>query len=108
MTRVEFTTVAIIAAIIALGGPAHARITQDQCSGILHHKGQELWFGGERGEGESICVIAAGEAPKVLRVCAPGSYCRVIGSGGDCEGSGECMEIKRVVAVSARHDRPRR
>lgn len=78
-----------------------------QCDGILHQKAQEIWFGGEPGEGESICVIARAQVRKVLRVCTAGSYCRVVGLTDDCEGSGECLEMKRVLAVMTRKP-PRR
>ena len=106
MIRTIFITglvvTAIGAGVILAQGPAQARSGRDRCDGILHQNAQELWFGGERGEGESICVIAPAEMPKVLRVCAAGRYCRVVGSGGDCEGSGECLEMKRIVSVTAR------
>jgi hypothetical protein len=84
------------------GAPADAQPRIDRCDGVLHRKGDELWFGGGHGEGESICVIAPAQVGKVLAVCAVGRYCSVAGVGGDCEGSGECTEMKSVVAVSAR------
>jgi hypothetical protein len=90
-------------ALAAFGGShADARPHLDRCAGVLHQKGEELWFGGARGEGESICVIAASQMRKVLDACAAGHYCRVAGVGGDCEGTGECLEMKSVVTVSAR------
>jgi hypothetical protein len=74
----------------------------EECGGILHKKGQQLWFGGERGEGESICMIAPAQIGKVLHICAAGRYCRVSGTSTDCEGTGECMEINRVFTVTGK------
>ena len=92
--------------LIALGGQAEARKGHDQCAGILHQDGARLWFGGARGEGEGICVVAAVQAATVLKVCAAGRYCRVVGTTADCKDSGECAEIKDVVSVTA--SKPRR
>jgi len=87
--------------LIALGGQAEARKGHDQCAGILHQEGSRLWFGGARGEGEGISVVAATQAAKVLKVCAAGRYCRVVGTTADCEDSGECAKIKDIVSVAA-------
>lgn len=92
--------------LIALGGQADARNGRDQCAGILHQDGSRLWFGGERGEGEGICIVDAAQAGKVLKVCSAGRYCRVVGTTEDCKDSGECAEIKHIVSVAA--SRPRR
>jgi len=72
------------------------------CAGILHQDADGLRFGGGRGEDESICIIDASQADKVLQACAVGKYCRVVGSTGDCEDSGECVEIKSVTTASHR------
>ena len=92
--------------LIALGGQADARSGRDRCAGILHQDGPRLWFGGARGEGEGICVVAAAQAGKVLKACSAGRYCRVVGTTKDCKDSGECSEIKDIVSVAA--SRPHR
>ncbi len=91
--------------VTALAGPAEARKGRDQCAGILHQDGSRLWFGGERGEGEGICMIAATQAGKVLKTCAAGRYCRVVGTTADCKDSGECSEINDIVSVTASRSR---
>jgi hypothetical protein len=90
--------------LLALGGgQAYAR---GQCAGILHQDGPKLWFGGAKGEGEGICIVDGSQAGKVLKTCVAGRYCRVVGVTGDCKDSGECTEIKDIVAVAA--SKPRR
>lgn len=88
--------------VVIAAGQAEARSPQDQCDGILHQDAQSLWFGGAPGEGEGICIVAAAQTRKVLEVCTAGAYCRVVGVGAACEGTGECTEIKRIITVSRR------
>ncbi len=100
----------VIASCVAAGlfwTKAEARPEPGQCDGILHKDGPRLWFGGARGEGESICVIASSEVSKVLKTCSPRHYCRVVGSVDTCKDSGECAEITSITSVSS-HKKHRR
>src|SRR4051812_42986010 len=87
--------------LIALGGPADARAGRDRCAGILHQDASKVWFGGEKGEGEGICIVAAAQVAKVLKTCSARRWCRVLGTTADCKDSGECAEIKDIVSVKA-------
>jgi hypothetical protein len=108
MTRIIPTIAVIVAAVTPhFGGGAEARLARNTCAGVLHQDAQQLWFGGAAGESEGICIIAPAQASKVLKVCAAGQPCRVVGVGADCPDSGECTEITRVDAVT-RHKAPRR
>lgn len=69
------------------------------CSGVLHRVGGDLRFGGDVGEGESICIIDKAERNKVLAVCPVGTSCRVKGIVLPCRDSGECSEITRITSV---------
>jgi hypothetical protein len=62
---------------------------RDGCGGILHRADGDLRFGGEIGEGESICVINKTEEAKVLAACSIGHRCRIKGTITPCVGSGE-------------------
>src|ERR1035437_1865140 len=66
------------------------------CSGVLHRADGEIRFGGDIGEGESICVINKADRAKVLEVCSVGSRCRVRGTVSPCRDSGECVEIRKI------------
>ncbi|WP_420967077.1 hypothetical protein [Bradyrhizobium sp. B120] len=90
----------------AIGSPAPpasatslAEPLQSQCSGILHQLKGDLLFGAGRGEGEGICVVSKAEIGKVLKKCSVGGRCVVDGSVDICKDSGECVEIKNIVAV---------
>lgn len=89
-------------ALIAPGGQADARAGRDRCAGILHQDASKVWFGGEYGEGEGICIVDAAQVAKVLKTCSAGRWCRVVGTSTDCRDSGECAEIKDIVSVTAR------
>jgi hypothetical protein len=103
MSRRSILWFAATAVLVTLGGgQADARSFRDRCAGILHQDGKEIWFGGEKGEGESICVISSSQAAKVLKVCAAGHYCAVVGVSAPCKDSGECAEIRNVVSVMTR------
>lgn len=72
------------------------------CSGVLHRADGRLRFGGEAGEGESICLVNKADESKVLATCAVGHSCRVKGSIGSCgDGSGECEEIKKIRSIQS-------
>ena len=111
MTRARISAKHVMACLpfgLALvAGQAEARPRHEECAGILHQDAQTLRFGGAPGEGEGICVIAAALARKVLAACTAGAYCRVVGDGAACVGSGECTEIKRIVSVSRKAPRRR-
>ena len=93
-------------ALAGLDGQADARAGRDQCAGILHRDASKVWFGGERGEGEGICIVDGSQVAKVLKTCSAGRWCRVVGTTADCKDSGECAEIRDVVSVTA--SKPRR
>jgi hypothetical protein len=103
MTRRSILWFAATAVLVTLGGDhAEARSFRDRCAGILHQDGKEIWFGGAKGEGESICVISSSQVAKVLKVCTAGHYCAVVGATRPCKDSGECAEIRNVVSVTTR------
>jgi hypothetical protein len=71
-----------------------------ECSGILHVANGSVEFGGGKGEGEDICVVADSDKKKILSVCAAGKFCRVKGSVAPCADSGECTDLSGVVSVT--------
>src|SRR4029077_15064196 len=80
--KLVFLCAALTLVLVALcGSPADAR---DQCAGLLHQDGSQLWFGGAKGEGEDICIVEAAQVAKVLKTCSAGRYCRVVGTTPDC------------------------
>jgi uncharacterized protein (TIGR02594 family) len=74
--------------------------TRDSCGGTLHRADGDLRFGGESGEGESICLINKADEIAVLAVCSVGSPCRVRGTVKDCDGSGECAKISKLKSIA--------
>ena len=73
--------------------------SRDACGGILHWIDDYLRFGGNEGEGESICVIKKADEARVLAICSVDHLCRVAGKISDCEGSGECVEVSNIKSV---------
>lgn len=73
--------------------------SRDACGGVLHRVDGDLRFGGNEGEGESICVIAKADEARVLVICSIDHPCRVTGRIKPCEGSGECDEISNIKSV---------
>jgi uncharacterized protein (TIGR02594 family) len=69
------------------------------CGGVLHRTDGDLRFGGNEGEGESICIINKAEEARVLAVCAVDHLCRVTGDVAPCDGSGECAKLSRIKSV---------
>jgi uncharacterized protein (TIGR02594 family) len=73
---------------------------RDGCGGVLHRADGDLRFGGEEGEGESICIINKAEEARILAVCTIGHPCRVKGNIGPCGDSGECDKISKIKSVA--------
>ena len=102
-TKLVIAGLAATTALTTLGfWLADEEASRGRCAGILHHDDHAYWLGGEKGA--STCLFANSEVyTKVLKACAAGSYCVVVGKTEDCKYyAGECAEISKVISVTMR------